>query len=1152
MAAQNQAALSQAFTLCLSPDTATIKRGEAQLKKFTKKDTCVEALCVYCGTSPDGATRLQAALCLKKNVAKYFKKFDHARKAQVKTQLLVLLSREPEKNIATALAGCVAKVANAALGDAPGWPELFQTLVTLGQDANERNRALNYNLLGQMAEHLPDKLLVHMDTIAQMLTTGCQDSSNTVKKEAMVACSMFIGNCSEFDEVEKLKCVLTPMLNVMTTCLQNGDEEAACEGLEVVSDCASLDKPLINDHLEVSPTLPSLSIFLFRFNLLTDPSSRLPSLFSTTLQMLVPFLLAIVQSPTLEAKTKSAASTAVMHIVESRPKLLASKSLVTPILTSMAQIIAASEGAACGSLYTMPSAAALVENDDERDEDYQSEDSEEQDATQQAQIILNSMALHVPSKFFTEPALAMASQCMSNPDPKMRKAGTAIVGIITEGCADSIRPLLDRILPAMLAAVTDSDQSVREVACFAMGQFSEYLQPDILHHNQAIFPVLAAALEDVAENVRNTACYVLEMFVENLQKETLRPHLPRLMQQLAQLLQSSSRVSQEMALSGIGACAVAAETDFAPYTPGICQLLSQLINLTEPKQFSLRGRSLETMGHIAVAVGADTFAPYFELCMNSAIQGVTLPDDSLKEHSYVSFANLAKVMGPSGRFAPFLPNIVPVLLDVVNEPELMMSDDEDEDDDDEVTSQDLAQGDDDDEHPSSFYINNAEGFVNGKKAALTALGSFGEHCGSHFAPHLESVVTAIVNPQAMSSIDSQHEIVRAEAIEILRYLFENLCKLSGVNTDRPPKTYAMLELPESVKALAGIIINNCLRTIEGDDCKKPVATALETIGSLTETASAVLLMLPVDSALNPDKTGPVGGVLIESLIKLLQGEGACQVKPEHASPDEDEDDEDHDHELIDSVSDIIGTLAKQMGPSFEAYFDRMLPLLLKYCKTGRPFTDLSMAIGCFGEVVAEIGPNAIKYQAHLLPIAQAGLSHQMEGVRRNSAYFIGQFVESTGTALSPYYGHILTWMHPLCIRPESKKTFDAGGADVDNALSAVARMIRAGKDSVPLPQVLPVLLQAMPLQSDFTEGLNIFTCLMGLLQAGDTTAMGLLPQILINFAQAIVHDSKYEDESKALVVAFFRSSVSLPHMQEALSQLPPEVQRVINENMGAQ
>lgn len=126
---------------------------------------------------------------------------------------------------------------------------------------------------------------------------------------------------------------------------------------------------------------------------------------------------------------------------------------------------------------------------------------------------------------------------MSSPDPHMRKAGCAVLGVIAEGCSDKIRENLAGILPHLLAAVGDSEYYVRECACFALGQFSEYCQPDILHYNQQVLPVIFQALDDPRPTVQGTSCYVLEYFCENLQPETLRPYLAPLMTKLAGLLQ---------------------------------------------------------------------------------------------------------------------------------------------------------------------------------------------------------------------------------------------------------------------------------------------------------------------------------------------------------------------------------------------------------------------------------------------------------------------------------------------------------------------------------------------------------------------------------------------------------------------------------------
>lgn len=61
---------------------------------------------------------------------------------------------------------------------------------------------------------------------------------------------------------------------------------------------------------------------------------------------------------------------------------------------------------------------------------------------------------------------------MSSPDPKMRKAGSAVLGVITEGCSDKLRELLPSILPPLLSLLQDPEYYVRECACFALGALS--------------------------------------------------------------------------------------------------------------------------------------------------------------------------------------------------------------------------------------------------------------------------------------------------------------------------------------------------------------------------------------------------------------------------------------------------------------------------------------------------------------------------------------------------------------------------------------------------------------------------------------------------------------------------------------------------------
>lgn len=64
-----------------------------------------------------------------------------------------------------------------------------------------------------------------------------------------------------------------------------------------------------------------------------------------------------------------------------------------------------------------------------------------------------------------------------------------------------------QVLPALLSALSDPESDVRGAAAFALGQFSEYLQPDITQHHQAVLPAVFKLLQDPDNNVQERACY---------------------------------------------------------------------------------------------------------------------------------------------------------------------------------------------------------------------------------------------------------------------------------------------------------------------------------------------------------------------------------------------------------------------------------------------------------------------------------------------------------------------------------------------------------------------------------------------------------------------------------------------------------------------
>jgi len=270
------------------------------------------------------------------------------------------------------------------------------------------------------------------------------------------------------------------------------------------------------------------------------------------------------------------------------------------------------------------------------------------------------------------------------------------------------------------------------------------------------------------------------------------------------------------------------------------------------------------------------------------------------------------------------------------------------------------------------------------------------------------------------------------------------------------------------------------------------------------------LALPLE-----DKT--VSDHLMLHILQILQEKAPCQSRLEHYD-EEEADDENHDNTMMDSVCDMIGAISKYAGPAIVPYFDTFFDLLLRFCKPARPYTDRSMAIGCMGEVFNEIGEFCGKYLEKVLPVLEQGLREPTEYVRRNSAFCVGVLVNRSGTVLAVHYPTLLGWLQPVCVLKNNLTgADDYGGADADNAISAVASMLRLAEDNLPVFDVLSMMLSCLPLKADFLEAPVIYTCICDILDSKHPACNNLLKEYLILFAKSFMQ-SKLPDEVKRRIV----------------------------------
>lgn len=102
-------------------------------------------------------------------------------------------------------------------------------------------------------------------------------------------------------------------------------------------------------------------------------------------------------------------------------------------------------------------------------------------------------------------------------------------------------------------------------------------------------------------------------------------------------------------------------------------------------------------------------------------------------------------------------------------------------------------------------------------------------------------------------------------------------------------------------------------------------------------------------------------------------------------------------------------------------------------------------------------------------------------------------------------------------------------------------MITAQPHALPLSQVLPVLISALPLKEDMEECEIVYGCLCGLVLAGHSEILPLVPQLISVFAKAVVANETPSDVKLGIGRAVMQlCSQYGDQMQSVLGSLPPE------------
>ena len=170
---------------------------------------------------------------------------------------------------------------------------------------------------------------------------------------------------------------------------------------------------------------------------------------------------------------------------------------------------------------------------------------------------------------------------------------------------------------------------------------------------------------------------------------------------------------------------------------------------------------------------------------------------------------------------------------------------------------------------------------------------------------------------------------------------------------------------------------------------------------------------------------------------------------------------------------VVACLAAALGETFSQLWKIFEKPILKFV-SGSESIERSTSVGVIAECIRAMGPAVTPSTSQLLRLLLHRLSDEDAETKSNAAYGIGllQQKSTSESEIIKNFPAILAKLEPLLQTQEARCK--------DNAAGCVSRMIMAHEESVPIAQVLPALLEILPLRSDFDENEPVYDMIVKL------------------------------------------------------------------------
>jgi importin-4 len=252
--------------------------------------------------------------------------------------------------------------------------------------------------------------------------------------------------------------------------------------------------------------------------------------------------------------------------------------------------------------------------------------------------------------------------------------------------------------------------------------------------------------------------------------------------------------------------------------------------------------------------------------------------------------------------------------------------------------------------------------------------------------------------------------------------------------------------------------------------------------------------------------------VIHQITDIINKKHPCQMEFED---EEDTDGPDETSEfdwvVVDTALDVVSGMATALGSSFGELWKVFEKTILRYASSSESL-ERATAVGVLAECINGMGAAVTPLTSTLLKLLLHRLGDEDPQTRSNAAYAVGRLVEHSEAAeeMAKAYPTILSRLEQ-CLQMDVSRL-------QDNATGCVSRMILRNREAVPTKDVLPVLVNILPLKNDFEENDPLYRMICQLYKWEDATIRELTPRLLPVFQAVLADEDQLEDERRAELI----------------------------------